>query len=48
MSEPALEWHTDGYTLSTSRSRLDLEAIHRYLSKESYLAYHIKGVEAHG
>jgi GNAT superfamily N-acetyltransferase len=33
-----LEWQRDGYTISTDRSRLDLEAIHAYLSGESYWA----------
>ena len=38
-SGPIFEIHRDdGYTLSTDRARLDLPAIHRYLSKESYWA----------
>ena len=28
----------DGFTISTERGRLDLDAIHRYLSEESYWA----------
>ena len=33
-----MEWQKDNYTISTDRSRLDLDAIHRFLSKESYWA----------
>lgn len=36
--ESVLEWERDGYSISTDRSRLDLEAIHAYLSGESYWA----------
>jgi GNAT superfamily N-acetyltransferase len=31
-----VEWHRDGYTISTDPARLDLDAIHRYLSQEAY------------
>src|SRR6185369_452919 len=31
-------WHRDDYTISTDRSRLDLDLIHHYLSSESYWA----------
>jgi GNAT superfamily N-acetyltransferase len=33
-----MEWTHDGYTISDDRSRLDVDAIHRYLSEESYWA----------
>ncbi|HJS52810.1 MAG TPA: GNAT family N-acetyltransferase [Pyrinomonadaceae bacterium] len=33
-----MEWHKDAYTISTDPSRLDLEAIHRFLSEEAYWA----------
>lgn len=32
------EWRKDEHTISTERSRLDIELIHRYLSTESYWA----------
>jgi GNAT superfamily N-acetyltransferase len=38
VSERVWEWQRDEYTISTDRSRLDLEAVHRYLSDESYWA----------
>lgn len=28
------EWHRDAYTVSTDRSRLDVELIHRFLARE--------------
>ena len=31
-------WHQDDYSISTDRSRLDLDLIHNYLSNESYWA----------
>ena len=31
-------WQRDDYTISTDRSRLDLDLIHNYLSNESYWA----------
>jgi GNAT superfamily N-acetyltransferase len=31
-----LEYHKDGYTISTDKTRLDIPAIHRYLSDEAY------------
>ncbi|TDX00733.1 GNAT family N-acetyltransferase [Dinghuibacter silviterrae] len=36
-----MEWTQDGYTLSTDKTRLDVEAIHHFLSTESYWALHI-------
>ena len=37
MSEPAiLEYHKDGYTISTDKTRLDIPVIHSYLSDEAY------------
>jgi N-acetylglutamate synthase-like GNAT family acetyltransferase len=37
LSEPAiLEYLRDGYTISTDKSRLDITAIHSYLSGEAY------------
>ena len=33
-----MEWQKDDYTISTGRSRLDLETIHRFLSEEAYWA----------
>ena len=37
MNEPAiLEHHKDGYTISTDKTRLDIPAIHSYLSDEAY------------
>ena len=30
------EWHRGGYTISTERGRLDLPAVHRFISEESY------------
>lgn len=31
-----MEWHHDGYTISTERGRLDLGVVHRFISEESY------------
>ena len=31
-------WSRDGYTISTDSARLDIDAVHAYLSKESYWA----------
>jgi GNAT superfamily N-acetyltransferase len=31
-------WHRDDYSISTDRSRLDINLIHNYLSEESYWA----------
>ncbi len=37
MNEPAiLVHHKDGYTISTDKTRLDIPAIHSYLSDEAY------------
>ncbi len=33
-----LEWHRDGYAISTDPTRLDLATIHRFLSQDSYWA----------
>ena len=33
-----METQRDGFTISTDRSRLDVEAIHRFLAEESYWA----------
>ena len=33
-----MEWQKDDYTISSDPSRLDLEAIHRFLSEEAYWA----------
>jgi len=33
-----MHWQRDLYTISTDRSRLDLEIIHRFLSEDSYWA----------
>ena len=42
MHQPAalqpMEWHRDGYTLSTDRARLDLDVVHAFLSGQSYWA----------
>ena len=35
--EPQI-WERDGYVVSTDRSLLDVDRIHRYLSEESYWA----------
>lgn len=34
MTTGVLEWRNGAYTISTDRSRLDLELIHRFLSRE--------------
>lgn len=36
-----IEIHEGGYTVSTDRSRLDINAIHDYLSRESYWSQNI-------
>ena len=36
-----MERTRDGYTLSTDKSRLDVDAVHQYLSIDSYWARHI-------
>jgi GNAT superfamily N-acetyltransferase len=33
-----MEWQGDNYLISTDRSRLDLEMIHRFLTQDSYWA----------
>ena len=33
-----MEWTRDGFTISTERRRLDRQAIHRFLSEDSYWA----------
>jgi len=33
-----MEWKKDLYTISTDKSRLDLDTIHRFLSEDSYWA----------
>jgi GNAT superfamily N-acetyltransferase len=33
-----LELHKDGFTISTNKSKLDIQAIHEYLSERSYWA----------
>jgi len=33
-----MEWQKDLYTISTDKSRLDLDTIHRFLSEDSYWA----------
>jgi len=33
-----IEWKKDGFTISTDREQLQIEAIHKYLSEESYWA----------
>ena len=33
-----MEWKQDEFTISTDRNRLQIEAIHRFLSEESYWA----------
>ena len=33
-----MEWNRDEFTISTDRNRLQIEAIHRFLSEESYWA----------
>lgn len=38
MNERVLQWQRDGFTISTDRSRFDLEMVHRYLCYESYWA----------
>lgn len=41
MPELLTETHPSGYQLSTDPARLDVAAIHRWLSEESYWARHI-------
>ena len=31
-----MEWHRGEYTISTERERIDLAAVHRFISEESY------------
>jgi GNAT superfamily N-acetyltransferase len=38
------ELHKDGYTITTSQAKLDVAAIHKYLSEESYWS---KGIPLH-
>ncbi len=39
MTEPDVrEWHQGEFTISTDRSRLNIETIHRFLSNDSYWA----------
>jgi GNAT superfamily N-acetyltransferase len=33
-----IEYHQDGYTISTDQSRIDIQTIHEYLSQQSYWA----------
>jgi GNAT superfamily N-acetyltransferase len=33
-----MEWQRDGYTISDDPARVDVDAVHRYLSEESYWA----------
>jgi GNAT superfamily N-acetyltransferase len=33
-----MEWTRDGYTISDDPARVDVDAVHRYLSEESYWA----------
>jgi GNAT superfamily N-acetyltransferase len=33
-----MEWQRDGYTVSDDPERVDVDAVHRYLSEESYWA----------
>jgi GNAT superfamily N-acetyltransferase len=35
---PIVEWHRDGYTVSTDPRRIDLDTVARFLSEESYWA----------
>ena len=37
----ALIWTRDGYEITTERARVDVDAVHRYLSEESYWAKNI-------
>jgi GNAT superfamily N-acetyltransferase len=41
MPDPIIEEKQGAYLLSTDKSKLDVAAIHHYLSKESYWAQHI-------
>ncbi len=41
MTIPTVEYHREGYTISTDKSRLNVDVIHHFLSTESYWA---KGV----
>ena len=34
----AIEWQRDGFEVSDERARLDLAAVHRFISRESYWA----------
>src|SRR3954463_13585235 len=37
-SASPMEWQRDGYTISDDPARVDVDAVHRYLSEESYWA----------
>lgn len=39
--EKTTDFQKDGYTISTNPSRLDLQVIHQYLSRDSYWAQNI-------
>ena len=36
-----MEWHKEGFTISTDKSKLNIELVHAYLSKDSYWAQQI-------
>lgn len=36
VNDPVLEWQREGYRISTSRSELDLEAMHRFLAASTW------------
>jgi GNAT superfamily N-acetyltransferase len=36
-----MEWQKDNYTISTDKSKIDLDSVHHYLSIESYWAQQI-------
>ncbi len=38
MIQPILEWRRCEFVISTDRDRIDVEMVHRFLSKESYWA----------
>ena len=41
MSGESLSWTRDGYEITTDRARMDVNAVHRFLSEESYWARNI-------
>ncbi len=41
MTNEPLAWTRDGYEITTDRNRVDVAAVHRYLSEESYWAKNI-------